>query len=141
MMMLIFYTGASYGLTMFRSDFIDNMKCDIPVKDVTKVKRVIGIRNTLYKSTESNGQDIFLPCISYHLTRKHVCLLSPHTYYQMHSGHCVLQGNQVTMQYPCHRIHIPVDIGGTNLLVVHNLFVTLHQKRAIDPQMRSSMAY
>ena len=49
--------------------------------------------------------------------------------------------NQVTMHLPFHRIHIPVDICGTNLPVVHNSFVTEHQKRAIGPQMRSSLAY
>ena len=35
-MMLVWDTGASYGLTPFRSDFIDYVKCDIPGKDVTK---------------------------------------------------------------------------------------------------------
>ena len=52
-----------------------------------------------------------------------------------------MQVNQVTMHLPFHRIHIPVDICGTNLPVVHNSFVTEHQKREISPQMRSSLAY
>lgn len=34
---LIWDTGASFGLTPFRSDFIDYVEADIPVKDVTKV--------------------------------------------------------------------------------------------------------
>jgi hypothetical protein len=38
-LMLIWVMGASYGLTPFRSDFIDYVKCDIPVKDVTKVNK------------------------------------------------------------------------------------------------------
>ena len=42
-MMLVWDMGASYGLTPFRSDFIEYLECDIPVKDVTKVNRVIGI--------------------------------------------------------------------------------------------------
>ena len=52
-----------------------------------------------------------------------------------------MHGNQVTMHLPFHRIHIPVDIGGTNLPVVHHSFVTEHQNRALGPQMRSSLAY
>ena len=63
-MMLVWDTGASYGLTPFMSDFIDYVEFYIPVKDVTKVNRVIGIGTTLHKFIESNGRDIFLPCIS-----------------------------------------------------------------------------
>ena len=48
-MILIWDTGASFGLTPFRSDFIDYVKCDIPIRDVTKVNRVIGIGTTLNK--------------------------------------------------------------------------------------------
>ena len=40
-MVLVWDTGASYGLTPSRSYFIDYVRCDIPVKDVTKVNRVI----------------------------------------------------------------------------------------------------
>ena len=40
-----------------------------------------------------------------------------------------------------HRIHIPVDLGGTYLPVVHNSFLTEHQHWAIVPQMRLSLAY
>ncbi len=32
-LILIWDTGASYGLTPFRSDFIDYVKCEIPVRD------------------------------------------------------------------------------------------------------------
>jgi len=42
-LILIWDTAASYGLTLFRSDFIDYVKCEIPVRDVTKVNTVIGI--------------------------------------------------------------------------------------------------
>ena len=53
--MLIWDTGASYGLTPFRSDFIDYVQCDIPVRDVTKVNKVIGIGTTLHKFTDVKG--------------------------------------------------------------------------------------
>ena len=40
-MMLVWNTGSSYGLTLFRSDFVDYVDLNILVKDVTKVNRVI----------------------------------------------------------------------------------------------------
>ena len=48
-MRLVCDTGASYGLTPFRSDFIDYVECAILVKDVTKVNRVIGIGTNIHK--------------------------------------------------------------------------------------------
>ena len=89
-MMLVWDTGASYGLTPLSSDFIDHLKCDIPVKDVTKINRVIEIGTTLRNFIESNGQDIFLPCIFYYLTQTDVYLFSPQTYYKMHGGQYVV---------------------------------------------------
>ena len=140
-MMLVWDTGASYGLTSFRSDFIDYVECNITVKDVNKVNRVIGIRTTLHKFIESNGQGVFLPCTSYHLTKTYVHLFSSQTYHHMHGGHSVVHGNRLTMHFPFQRINIPVDFGGTKLPVVHNSIVTKHQNRAISTQMRSSLAY
>ena len=48
-LMLAWDTDASFGLTPFRSDFIDYMKCNIPVKDVNKVNRIIGVGTTIHK--------------------------------------------------------------------------------------------
>ena len=85
-LMLIWDTGASFGLTPFRSDFIDYVPCNIPVKDVTKVNRVIGIGTTLHKFVNTNGKEVFLPCVSYHLPTTDVRLFSPQTFHQMHGG-------------------------------------------------------
>ena len=52
-LILIWDTGASYGLTPFHSDFIDYVECDIPVRDVTKVNKVVGIGTTLNKFTDT----------------------------------------------------------------------------------------
>ena len=138
-MILVWDTGASYGLTRFRRDFINDVKCDLPAKDMPKMNRVIGIVTNIHKFIDSNGQYIFLPCISYHLTQTYVRLFSPHTYHQMNGGNSVLKENQVTINLPFNRIQIPIDIGRTYLPMVHNSFVTEHQKRAIGPQMRSSL--
>ena len=58
-MILVWDTGASYGLIPFRSDFIDYLECDILVKYVTKVNRVIGIGTTLHKFIKINNQNIY----------------------------------------------------------------------------------
>jgi len=65
-LILIWDKGASYGLTPFWSDFIDYVKCEIPVRDVTKVNTVVGIGTTLHKFTDINGNPVYLPCVSYH---------------------------------------------------------------------------
>ena len=120
MMMLVWGTGSSYGLTPFRSDFVDYLKCDIMVKYVNKLNRSIGVVITLHKFIKSNGQDILLLCISYHLTETYVRIFSPQTYHQMYGGHYILQRNQVTMLFTFHSIHIPVYLVGTKLPVFHN---------------------
>ena len=117
------------------------MDCDIPVENVTKVTWVIGTGTTLHKFIESNGRDIFLTCISYHLTQIDVRLFSPQTYHQMHGGHSVVHRNPVIIHFPFHSIPIPVDLGGTNLSVVHNLFVTEHHNWAIGRQIYSLLDY
>ena len=67
MMFLVWYTRTSYGLTQSRGVLNDYVKCNIPVKEVTKVNRIIGIGTTLHKFIDSNGKYLFFPCISYHL--------------------------------------------------------------------------
>ena len=54
-MMLVWDKGDSYGLTPFRSDLIDNVKCDIPVKDMEKVNRVIVIGTNINRFIDING--------------------------------------------------------------------------------------
>ena len=60
-LILIWDMGASYGHTPFRSDFIDYVKCQIPVRNVTKVNTVVGIGTTLHKFTDMNGNPVYLP--------------------------------------------------------------------------------
>ena len=76
-LILIWYSGALFGLTPFWSYFIDHVEADMPVKDVTKINRVIGIGTTLHKFQNDLGQDIFLPCVLYHIPQTDVRLFSP----------------------------------------------------------------
>ncbi len=95
--------GASFGLTPFCSDFIDYVECNIPVRDVTKVNRVVGIG-----TTDVNGNPVYLPCVSYHLPETDVRLLSPQTYHQMHGGYSEVYGQSIQMKLRTLSIHIDI---------------------------------
>ncbi len=65
---LIWDTGATHGLTPFLKDFLHYHPCDIPVKDsISKVNWVIGVGTVMHKFRATNGKDIFLPGVSFHL--------------------------------------------------------------------------
>ncbi len=69
-LILIWDTGASAGLTPLWSDFIDYVKCKIDVHDITKVNKVVGIGTTLHKFVDNNGNHVYLPCVSYIFQRR-----------------------------------------------------------------------
>ena len=124
-LILIWDTGASAGLTPFRSDFIDYVECDIDVWDISKVNKVIGIGTMLHKFVDNNGNDVYLPCVAYHLPSTDVRLFSPPIYHQLHGGHSVVSGDKVVTMF-CKNgatITIPIDRNCTNLLVVQDSFV------------------
>jgi hypothetical protein len=81
-LILIWDTGGSAGLTPFCSDFIDYAECDIEICDVTKVNKVIGVGTTLHKFINVAGNNIYLPCVSYHLPSTDIRLFSPQVYHQ-----------------------------------------------------------
>ncbi len=62
-LIFIWDNGGSAGLTPFCSDFIDYLECDIEVRDVMKVNKVIGIGTTLHKIVDATGNNIYLPCV------------------------------------------------------------------------------
>ena len=95
---LVYYTGASHGLTPFRADFIDNKECDIPVKYISKVNRVRGIGPVMYKFVATNGDLLYLPGLAYHLDTADICLFSPQTYHQLYGGSSTIDGNKVVMK-------------------------------------------
>ena len=60
---LVWDKGTSYGLIPFCSDFINYMECDIPVRDVPKVNKVIGIGTTLHRFSDTDGTSLPPMCI------------------------------------------------------------------------------
>ena len=142
-LILIWDTGGSAGLTPFRSDFIDYVECEIDVRDVTKVNKVIGIGTTLHKFVDASGSNIYLPCVSYHLPTTDVRLFSPQVYHQIYGGDSIVNGDKVVMRVRDDRgpieIPIPIDKGGTNLPIVWNSFVSQNIKKKISRNFRSAL--
>jgi hypothetical protein len=66
-LILVWDTGALFWITSLCSVFIDYMECDIPMRDITKVNKVIGIGTRVHKFANTYGNPVFLPCVSYHL--------------------------------------------------------------------------
>ncbi len=111
-LILIWDTSGSAGLTPFRSNFIDYAECDIDICDVTKVNKV--------KFVNVAGNNIYLPCVSYHLPSTDIRLFSPQVYHQIYGGHSVVNGDEVIMRV-CEEgrpitIAIPIDRDGTTCL-------------------------
>jgi hypothetical protein len=139
-LILIWDTGAFYRLTPFCSVFIDFVECNIPVWDVTKVNKVIGIGTTLHKFTDTDSKPVFLPCVSYHLPQTYVLLFSPQTYHQMHGGYSKVYAESIQMKLCTFTISITIKQSLTNLPVVHDSFVSEKAKHGLGPLMRSGLS-
>jgi hypothetical protein len=143
MLILIWDTGGSAGLTPFRSDFIDYVECDIDVRDVTKVNKVIGVGITLHKFVNIAGNYVYLQCVSYHFPSTGIRLFSQQVYHQIYGGHSMVNGDEVVMRV-CEEgrpitIAIPIDRDGTNLPVVRNSFVSKKIKKKHAHRFRSAL--
>jgi hypothetical protein len=139
-MVLIWDTGASAGLTPFRSDFIDYVEVDFEIRDVTKANKVSGIGTTLHRFVDDKGGVIYLPMVAYHLPNTDVRLFSPQIYHQLHGGHSTVDGDNVKMT-PSRgsTITIPIEHGFSNLPCIYNSFVTDKVKREYASKMRSGL--
>ncbi len=145
---LVFDTGASYGLTPFRGDFIDYEECNIPVQDITKTNTVVGIGTVMWKHHATNGDVIYLPYLCYHLPSTDIRLLSPQTYHQLHGGesHLVDDGSKIVMDlprqgpgHPKHCIEIPIEKKITNLPILRDVSCTDKEREDIGPHLRSAL--
>ena len=108
-------------MTPFKIDFIDYVKCNTPVKDVTKDNTVIGIGITIHKFVDANGKYVFLPCISYHLPTTDVRLFSPQTYHQLHGAHSIIKGSNAQIVLNNHIIVIPINIQEPNIWIPNDI--------------------
>jgi hypothetical protein len=140
-MPLVWDTGASLGLTPYRADFFDYVEVNILVRDVTKTNYVVGIGTVIYKFQNDKGEDVFLPCIAYHLPTADICLFSPQTYHQMHKFHSTINGKRVVMHLKEHNIAIPIDSGPSNLPMVWDPSVSAEKQREIDLSFVSKLEF
>ncbi len=136
---LIWDTGVSHGLTPFWNDFIDYIKCEIPVRDATKVNTVIGIGTTLHKFADIKGNPVYLPCVSYHLPETDDCLFSPQTYHRMHGGYSEVHSNCARLLLKTSTIEIQIVREEHNLPVVVESFVSGKAKKALASSMHSGL--
>ena len=143
---LVWDSGASFGLTPFRDDFIDYQKCDIPVKDIKSMNRVIGVGTVMHRFVASNGDELFLPAIAYHLETAEIRLFSPQSYHQRWGGHSTLDGEFVVMHLAKqvdaplrHDIKIPIEVKGSNLPMIYNVACSDKQREEIGPHFRSAL--
>ena len=109
-LILIWYMGNSYGLMPFRRNFVDWVKCDIPVKNVNKINRVIGSGANLHKFINSNVKELLFPCVSYNHTQNDVQLFSPQNYHHMHSSYSEVHSLRVSNYLTGFWIDISIDM-------------------------------
>ena len=107
-MMLVWDTGASFVLTPFKSDFVDNVECEIPIKDVTKFNKSIGTETKIHKFKNSKGDDVYLP----HIPMSDISLFSTEAYHQMHSGNSSAYDDIFEMHLSGHEAFIQIDREG-----------------------------
>ena len=144
---LIYDTGASFGLTPYRSDFIDFEEASIPVKDISKTNTVLGIGTVMYKLKATNGDELLVPGLSYYLPECDVRLMSPQVYHKLYGGCSIVDGDkvdwrlnkQVDMDY-VHRIEIPMN-KDTNLPMMFNVSCTDEERTTIGPHFSKVCAH
>ena len=138
---LIWDTGASIGLTPFRSDFIDYVKLEnVSVKDIARQNKVLGVGTVMWKFVTREGRDIFLPLICYHVEHAEIRLMSPQQYCKSHGGYATVHGNTVTWNLPDKAIiDIPID-AKSNLPMIHNVSTTSDEQSKIGPHLVGMIA-
>ena len=145
-MPMVWDTGASFGLTPFREDFIDYEPCRIPVMDIKSTNYVIGVGTVLWKVKDTDGRLVYVPGIAYHLPTAEIRLTSPQSYHQRWGGRSELDGNSVRMLLPSscptldfHTIKIPIETGASNLPMMFDVSCSKEERLRVGPKIRSAM--
>jgi hypothetical protein len=99
---------------------------------------VIGVGTTLHKF-KIDGQDIFLPCLSYHLPSAEIRLFSPQTYHTLYGGHSTVGGDYVEKYIDHLRIRIDIDREASNVPMVYNCSVSAEEIKLHGPHIRSAL--
>ena len=76
------------------------------------------------KFIDTNGVECYVPCVLYHIQKKHVRIFSPRNYHHMHGEHSLLHGFKLEMFFPEHHIVITIENQKDNLPLVQNYQLT-----------------
>ena len=93
------------------------MGCDISIKDITIVNKVIVIGTTIHKFKNSKGYDVYIPCVSYHTPTSEICLFSIQTYHNIHSGNSRFCSDRVDIHFSKHKVVVPIYRKGSNTIL------------------------
>ena len=102
---------------------------------------VVGIGTFVYRFKNDRGDDVFLPCIAYHLPTADIRLFSPQSYHQLHGHHSTVDGKQIVMHLKDHNVVIPIDSGPSNLPMVWNPSVSAEEQREIGLNFISRLEF
>ena len=108
------------------------MECQIPVNDTTRPNMVVGIRTTLHKFIV-DGDPVYLPCLSYHLSTAEIRLLSPQTHHTLYGGHSIVFGDRVVKMIDNLSINVEIDASKGNVPMVYDCACTPEEIKNIGP--------
>ena len=124
-------TGASFGLTPFRSDFITYEKVNITVKDVSGSNKVQGFGLVLYKAVATNGEVVYLPGLAYHLKSTDIRLISPQAFHQLWGGHSVINDESFRLHTTSGQVlDVPLE-SKSNLPMLYGVTCSVQEHRAV----------
>ena len=125
---------------------MDYVECDIDVKDISKLNKVIRFDTTSNKFTTTNGDLLCVPALSCHLPSADIWTFSPQAYHHLHGCSNELDGDKVVMhlkQQPDmpirHDIRIPIEHHQSNLPIIANTAYTKKELDTIRPYFKSAM--
>ena len=127
---LVFDTGASTGLTPFRSNFIDYRPSDVSIKAVASTGKVTGIGTVLRKFKSRCCDNVFVPSVNFHMPAADIRLESPQNVIRALGGEgkAVLQNDTIEWHLPAgHIVDIPI-YPHTNLPLVHDFVCSPEEK-------------
>ena len=124
-------TGASYGLTPFRSDFITYEKVNVTVKDVSGSNKVQGFGLVLYKAVATNGEVVYLPGLAYHLKSTDIRLISPQAFHQLWGGRSVVDDKVFSLHTTSGQVvDVPIE-PKSNLPMLYGVTCTNQEHRHV----------
>ena len=110
----------------------------IMVTDIAHWNTVIGIGTTLHKF-KVDGNDIYLPCLSYHLPSAEVWLYSPQTFHTVYGGHSTVNGNEIKIFINHLRVHVKINCENSNAPMIFDCSVSAKEMCDTGPFIRSAL--